>query len=206
MHLHHQAASVALVGGSNVPQIKLVSDEDLQVQTHALWEGGAVIIQGANKISEVSPDERNKFDIIVTHLGTCNFPCVGESSVMSHFKDYKEMIQKVRVMCPDAHIVMSGLLPQAGLDREVANDQIKRFNDALKAVGDDENEMNLHFCDNWPHFVKDEVVLDELYRDPDTFGIHVNNQGSEVLAQSIMLRVKQVFYQERLGDPLESSS
>ena len=201
---HHQAASVALVGGSNIPVIKLVSDEDLQVQTHALWEGGAVIIQGANKISEVNPDVREKFDIIVIHLGTCNFPCKGESSVMSHFKDYQEMIQKVRKLCPCAHIVMSGLLPQSGLEREVANDQLYDFNSALKAFGDDGSDSYLHYCNNWPHFVKDGQVLDGLFKDTETFGVHVNDEGSVVLARSIMHRVKQVFYWERLGASLES--
>ena len=204
--LYHQAATVALVGGSNVPHIQLVSDKDLQVQTHAIWEGGAVINQGAEKVSEVNRDIRDKFDIIVTHLGVCNFPCKGESSVMSHFKDYKDMTNKVRDLCPEAHIVMSGLLPQAGEDRQIANEQIRSFNAALKAVGDDDREPYLHYCDNWPHFVNDDQVLDELFKDPDTYGVHVNDPGSVVLAQSIMERVKQVFYWERLGVPLSPSS
>ena len=201
----HQAATVALVGGSNVPHIKLVSDRDLQVQTHALWEGGAVIIQGAAKVAEANPETREKFDVIVTHLGTCNFPCKGESSVMSHFKDYMDMTSKVREMCPEALIVMSGLLPQAGEDRQLANEQIKSFNSALKAVGDDEKEPFLYYCDNWPHFVESDQVLHGLFKDPDTFGVHVNDKGSVVLAQSIMQRVKQVFYWERLGVPLSPS-
>ena len=201
----HQAATVALVGGSNVPHIKLVSDNDLQVQTHALWEGGAEIIQGAHKVSEVNPDTREKFDVVVTHLGTCNFPCKGESSVMSHFKDYMEMTRKVRDMCPNAHIVMSGILPQAGEGRSLANEQIKSFNAALKAVGDDDKEPYLYFCDNWPLFVEGDQVLDGLFKDPHTYGVHVNDQGSVVLATAIMQKVKEVFYWERLGVPLSPS-
>ena len=205
IQLHHQAARVALVGGSNVPNIKLVSDTDLQVQTHALWEGGAVITQGADKVSEVDREVRDNFDIIVTHIGACNFPCKGEASVMSTFKDYRDMTNKVRDLCPDAHILMSGILPQAGEDRQIANDQIWSFNAALKAVGDDENEPNLHYCDNWPHFVKDGQVLDKLFKDPHTYGVHVNDPGSVILAQSIMQQVKKVFYWERLGVPLSPS-
>ena len=205
MSFHHQAAQVAIVGGSNVPNIKLVSDEDLHVQSLALWEGGAEIIQGAEKISEASKEVRESFDTVVIHLGTCNFPCKGESSVMSHFKDYMEMVKTVRDLCPNAHIVMSGLLPQAGEGRSLANEQISGFNAALKAVGDDESESHLHFCDNWSCFVKDGKVLDGLFKDPDTYGVHVNDLGSIELSASIMQKVKQVFYWERLGVPLSPS-
>jgi len=90
---------------------------------------------------------------------------------------------------------------------ELANEQIKRFNDALQSVGDDQNEPNLHFCDNWRHFVpEDGHVLSELYSDPHTSGVHVNDIGSEKLSMSLMKEVKKVYYCERLGVPLSPES
>ena len=148
-----RSIDLALVGGSNAPKIQLVSDESLKVSTVTLWEGGANIIQGADKVRELSPDDRESLDIVVLHLGTCDFPCQGSTSVVSHYLAYREVTTKVSQLCPNAHIIMSGILPQAGINRELANEQILCFNDALKSVGDDESEPNLHFCDNWTHFI-----------------------------------------------------
>ena len=201
--IHHQTANLALIGGSNAPKIQLVSDEDLKVTTVTLWEGGANIVQGPAKVKELSPDARESLELVILHLGTCDFPCVGTSSVMSHYMDYRDTTSKVSELCPNAHIIMSGLFPQAGANRELANEQIRRFNDALKSVGDDENEPNLHFCDNWDHFVsEDGHVLSELYSDPHTSGVHVNDKGSEKLSSNLMKEVKKVYYWERLGVPL----
>ena len=145
-------------------------------------------------------------DLVIAHLGTCDFPCSGTSSVVSHYLEYRDFTTKVSELCPNAHIIMSGLLPQAGNNRELANEQIKCFNEALKSVGDDETEPNLHFCDNWDHFVSEGHVLSELYSDPHTLGVHVNDQGSEILATNLMTCVKKVFYWERLGVSLDSNS
>ena len=48
-------------------------------------------------------------------------------------------------------------------------------------------------------------VLSELYTDSETFGVHVNDKGSEILSRSIMKCVKKVFYWERLGVSLDVS-
>ena len=201
-----QTAKVALVGGSNAPKIRLVSDDELLVSTVTLWEGGANIIQGANKVKEMSPDMRQEVELVILHLGTCDFPCVGTSSAMSHYMAYREITAQVSDLCPNAHIIMSGLLPQSGDDRELANGQLSCFNEALKATGEDDSEPNLHYCDNWGHFVSEEGhVLSELYTDSETFGVHVNDKGSEILSRSIMKCVKKVFYWERLGVSLDVS-
>ena len=204
--LHHQTAKVLFVGGSNVPNIQLESDEDLKVDPVALWEGGIEIIQGDNKVRELSPEDRANLDIIALHLGTCNFPCKGDSSVMTHYFAYMDMAKRISMLCPNVHIIMSGLLPQSGKGREIANEQIQRFNDALRSVGEDKNEPNLHFCENWSHFVSEGHVIDELYRDPHTLGVHVNEPGGVLLGKSIMQCIKKVVYWERLGVPLESTS
>ena len=204
--VNHQSANLALVGGSNAPKLQLVSDDQLKVSTVTLWEGGANIIQGANKVKELNPDVRESIEMVILHLGTCDFPCQGTSTVVSHYMDYRDVTTKVSALCPNAHIIMSGLLPQAGNNRELANEQIRCFNDALQSVGEDETEPNLHFCDNWPHFVSDGNVRNELYSDPHTLGVHVNDPGSDLLSCSIMQCVKKVFYWERLGISLDVQS
>ena len=125
---------------------------------------------------------------------------------MSHYMAYREVTAEVSRLCPNAHIIMSGLLPQSGDNRELANGQLCCFNEALKATGEDDSEPNLHYVHNWDHFMSEEGhVLSELYSDSETFGVHVNAKGSEILSRSIMKCVKKVFYWERLGVSLDTS-
>ena len=60
-----------------------------------------------------------------------------------------------------------------------------------------EEEGNLHFCGNSVYFEQEDGVIESLYRDADTFGIHVNTDGKDRLVASITAVIKEGYFREK---------
>ena len=108
---------------------------------------------------------------------------------------YVEGIHAILTDCPNAHIIMSSILPRAGTNKGRVNSQICDFNNLIRNLA--EEELNLHFCDNSVYFQEEEGIIDSLYNDSNTFGIHLNIDGRERLITSITSAIKEVYFHEK---------
>ena len=197
MHVH--VANVALVGGSNCKEMKMEGDEDISLNTTILCEEGLKIAVTAEKLEELSPEERERLDVVVMHVGTDDFPLEKDEYGEHLYMYYVAEMRKVRDDVPNVQIVMSSVIPQAGEHKERTNRQIKLFNDNLKGLGSDELEVNLNFCNNSPAFIDGEGnVSIALYSDSESVGVHINSTGKEILTQSLEECIKSVFFREKL--------
>ena len=194
--MHRHVANIALIGGSNCRDLNLEGDDEICLNTHVICEGGLRVSVAVEKLQELSPEERDRLNIVVMHIGTCDFPLEKDEDAEQVFTEYVETMNKVLDICPNIQIVMSSVLPQTGDNNEKTNRQIQKFNEELQALSIDEAKSNLNFCNNNVGFVDEQGVVDaSLYRD----SVHINPAGRNILARSIKECSKSVFFREKLA-------
>ena len=194
-NLHDHQLDVLLIGGSNCRDMNMEGDDQLKLNTSLLIQGGLPIEEMAEKIEELNAETKLNIAAIVVNVGACDFPVKEDRDVKRHYMNYVEGINTIRNDCPKAHIIMSSILPRAGKNKERANSEINLFNKMVQDLA--EEEGNLHFCSNSMYFEQEEGVIGSLYKDADTFGIHVNTEGKERLIASITAVIKEVYFKEK---------
>ena len=193
--MHRHVANIALIGGSNCRELSIEGDEEISLNTQVICEEGLKVAVAAEKLAELSPEERESLDLVVMHIGTCEFPLEKDEDAEHHVKDYVQTLSNVLDMCPNIQVVISSVLPQTGDSNERTNRQIQTFNEKLQALSLDEAKSNLSFCNNNVGFIDEQGVVDaSLYRD----SVHINPAGRNVLARSIKECSKAVFFREKL--------
>lgn len=193
--IHDHQLDVLLIGGSNCIDMNLDGDDQLTLNVSSLIQGGLKIDEMTEKLEEISEEKKKSVEVVVVNVGACNFPAEEDENVNRDFTQYEEGIHTILHDCPKAHVIMSSILPRAGAMKERTNSQIGAFNKMLEKLA--EEELDLHFCNNSVYFEQENGVIESLYRDADTFGMHVNTDGRERLATSITAVTKELFFIEK---------
>ena len=197
--IHDHKLEVLLIGESNCRHMALKSDDQLELKTTFLIEGGLKIAQAAEKLEEMNEEKKRDIGAVVVHVGSCDFPAKDEKEMGTHYDNYVELLNKVVTAVPHANIVISSVLPRAGTGKDEMNSQIQTFNSKIEDLAVHAQGINALFCDNSVHFQSEEGVLTSLYRDVETSGLHINTEGKDMLAASIVVSLKEMFFSEKLA-------
>ena len=144
------------------------------------------------KLEEISEEKRKETDIFVINVGACEFPVNSDTELDMIYTKYVEQLHGIVSTYPYANIIMSSVLPRSGEGKEDINSQIRIFNERLLTLSS--QELCLHYCDNDVHFNTEEGVNSTLYRDTETVGIHLNQEGKKRLESSITACIKEMYF------------
>ena len=206
-NIHDHKLNVVLIGGSNCRHMLLESDDQLQIETTSLIEGGLKIKNAAEKLEELNAEQKKDIGTVVIHVGACDFPAKDDNVVDTHYREYVELMNGVVTAVPHANILVSSVLPRAGAgkEKEKMNMQIEAFNAMVENLAFNSMIENVNFCDNSVHFKSEQGVIPALYGDVETFGLHINNEGKKRLAASIVDKMKEIYFSQKLVESAKVS-
>ena len=195
-------AKVLLMGGSNCRGLELQGEDWLDLAVTPLIQGGLLIEEAAEKLDECSKELKSETDIVVVHVGSCNFPANDFTDIDRHYTHYVELLNTITNNCPKANIVVSSVLPRNGHQNTNINDQIKTFNRKLAELA--WTEEKIQFSDNFGHFEGENDEVDRnLFKTSDRSGVHLNVDGQGRLATALVHCVKEAFFKRKLEAELE---
>ena len=185
-----------LIGTSNCRGLTLSGDDSMVVENALLSQGGLSIGEAHEKLEEVSTEKLKKCDTVIIHVGSCDFPVQSERKMNENYANYVELLDHVSTKCPQAHVLISSILPRGGDNRESVNGQIHKFNSQLSQLSC--REDMIEFVDNDVHFFNDSEVIKELFKGRDATGIHINDVGRARLEASFLQSVKEICFKRKL--------
>ena len=185
-----------LIGTSNCRGLKLCGDDSMVVENELLSQGGLSIGEAHEKLEEISSEQLKQCDGVIIHVGSCDFPVRSEKEMDENYTNYVELLDHVSKRCPQAHILISSILPRGGNGREVVNGQIHKFNNKLSQLS--HSEDRLEFVDNDTHFLSNTEVIKGLFKSRDATGIHVNDAGKARLEVSLLQALKEICFKRKL--------
>ena len=187
-------AEMLVFGGSNCRDTEpfLTDTGNLKINKTNLCVGGQKIASTTNKINDLSDDHKKRVNMVIVHVGSVDFPCT-EEDADHKLENYKQEVEVVHKECPNADIIMSGIIPRLGeseLTKET-NFQLDNFNKRLDGL----KEMNekFYFIDT-SHLYVDGVLRKELYKENDRGGLHLNEDGRKVMAEVWLSEVTRLCY------------
>lgn len=145
-------------------------------------------------MDNIYEEERKSIPLLVTNVGSVDFKETGDNDTERIYDEYIDMVEKLKILCPAADIVVSSIIPRRGEDRfckvnqDIA-DVNTRLHDRCK------NSVEFHFCDN------SDVVLDESHnvrKDCYQDNIHLTPTGRKDLCRSIFKKVKEVYFKRQM--------
>ena len=148
------------------------------------------------KLEEISSEQLKQCDGVIIHVGSCDFPVQSEREMDENYTNYAELLDHVSTKCPQAHILISSILPRGGNGRQVVNGQIHKFNNKLSQLS--HSEDRLEFVDNDTHFLNDTEVIKGLFKSRDATGIHINDAGKARLEVSLLQALKEICFKRKL--------
>ena len=189
-------------GGSNCRGLEPQGEDSLDLAVTPLIQGGLLIEEAAEKLDECSKELKSETDIVVVHVGSCNFPANDFTDIDRHYTHYVELLNTITNNCPKANIVVSNVLPRNGHQNTNINDQIKTFNRKRAELA--WTEEKIQFSDNFGHFEGENDEVDRnLFKTSDRSGVHLNVDGQGRLATALVHCVKEAFFKRKLEAELE---
>ena len=198
-------ANVLILGGSNSKRagerlMKISGSSEVKIVTTNFCKGGQKISTMCNKIHNLRKEQKENTSVAIVHVGCVNFPCDKEEA-KHNFERYKEEVDMLHQECPNADIVMMGIIPRSGESEFIsqANSQIRNFNKNL----DGHKELNekFYYLDSWKYLVDSEtdLVKAALYKEDDPEGIHLNPDGQDIIARAWLDEIERlsVMHHER---------
>ena len=190
-------ANVLLIGSSNCRELNIHGDDELQINVKPLIQGGLLIQEAAEKLDECSAEEKEQMDTVLVHVGSCNFPANGVDELERHYIHFVELLSTVSNACPNASMVVSGVIPRRGRQNANINSQIKDFNKKLQNLQWDNDKI--HFLDNFGFFIGDDGEVDkDLFKPADRAGIHLNIDGQKRLSGVFSDAIKEEYFKRKL--------
>ena len=195
--------NVILIGGSNCKNLTFPGDDHFNYNVEVLAQGGLSIGEAHEKLDECGEDILRAADIVVTHVGSCDFPIVDFKQMDENCKQYVELLNNISDKCPNAQIGVCSVLPRVG--NAIVNEQVSDFNKRLKALTEHENGELLMYIDNDVHFADESgIAKRKMYEDKDKSGIHINKEGKNRLASSLQGVFKEVCFGIKLQHSWEA--
>ena len=192
-----------LIGGSNCRDLEFSSDDNFNYEVDILTQGGLSIEEAPEKLDECSVEALSKADIVITHVGSCDFPIRDLTQMDENYNHYVELLGDITNKCPNAQIAVCSVPLRMG--NSIANEHIKDFNKRMKILTENESD-HLFFVDNEAKFLNAATgeVNKKLYEARDKSGIHVNKEGKKQLVSSIQCALKEICFKIKLHNAWES--
>ena len=195
--LTHNKMDMILIGSSNCRDIQIRGDEDLEINTHPLIQGGLLINEAHEKLDELDTAVCETADAVVFHVGSCDFSMESMDELETTYSDYVQMLTTVSKRCPRAMRLISSIPPRLEPLSSETNSQIKTFNAKLQQLA--QNVPNVLYIDNDACLTDAGQVSLSLYKDNDVSNIHLNGEGKRVLAGNMQDYLKDAYYKMKLA-------
>lgn len=192
---HKITMSAILIGGSNCRGLPMHGDDHVDFNIAPLIQGGLSIAEAPEKLEECNEETLRDAEAVIIHVGTCDFPFHDICEMDDSMNKYVELLSNVSTSCPNAQLIVSGLLPRMGKSKQPVNEQIIDFNKKLSKLA--YTEQNVTFLDNTVHFKDHRGVIEGLYLQKDRTGIHINGDGKERLSASFQAALKEAMFKNR---------
>ena len=142
---------------------------------HNVSKSGAKLCDVKNVMQNI---EITDVDAVVVHLGTNDLKYDETASVISNVINSLECVQ---TKWPEAAVAFSSILPRMGKSKVA-----KKFNSEAKFVNSAVahycvTSKKFHFLDNDAIFYENNAINRKLYNTDDPSGIHVNEEGAQVM-------------------------
>lgn len=198
--------SAVLIGGSNCRNLEFSYDDNFNYEVEVLAQGGLSIGEAQEKLDECTAEKLSNADIVITHIGSCDFPIRDISQMEDNVNQYVELLGDISNRCPHAQIAVCSVPPRVG--NATVNEQIGDFNKLLRKLTENEDDHEkLFFIDNDVAFVDEAgVVRRKLYEQRDKSGVHINKEGKTQLINSIQFSLREVCFKIKLHNAWDSVS
>ena len=186
---------VLVIGDSNCRDILY----DVPFNTEKQVLGGTAIFDVDELLGETTVPA-NKVTNVVLHVGTCDFDPARTNKVDTIYTEYVECIHNVQLRYPGADIIISGVLPRAprvGRKNEKLNGEILELNRKLSLL--EKEVSNIMSVDHDLSFVEKGMVRQNLYRQTDKTGVHINERGSQALSENLVNAIVEQCYKRKLA-------
>ena len=186
---------VMVIGDSNCRDILY----DVPFNTEKQVLGGTAIFDVDELLGETTVPA-NKVTNVVLHVGTCDFDPARTNKVDTIYTEYVECIHNVQLRYPGADIIISGVLPRAprvGRKNEKLNGEILELNRKLSLL--QKEVSSIMFVDHDLSFVEKGMVRQNLYRQTDKTGVHINERGSQALSENLVNAIVEQYYKRKLA-------
>ena len=188
--------NAVMIGTSNCRNLSLQGDDQLCLNMELLPQGGLSIEDAHEKLEEVSTDFQKKCDVVVIHVGSCDFPVRNTREMEENYTNYVELLNSISNACPQANILLSSVLPCSGEGKNRVNSQFRSFNQRLNELSQAEQQIN--YIENDMHFTDESGVISALFSSKDVTGIHLNEDGKMRLASNIQDALKGICYKRKI--------
>ena len=197
-------ANILLIGGSNCRDLQFKDDVQLDMRVTPLIQGGLLIEEASEKLDECTQTMRNDTDVVMVHVGSCNFPANDYADIDRHYTHYVELLNSISNSCPKAIVIISSILPRNGHKNVNINEQVNELNNKLSELA--WREDKIYFSDNNVHFGLGEGDIDrDLFKTTDKSGLHLNADGQNRLAKVMANAIKELHFKRKLEIQLEET-
>ena len=184
-----------LIGDSNVRDLRF--PPDLPLKVISVCTGGTTVQEIDERIKEVQVKEED-IKVVALHVGTCNFPGKGDGPTKAKdlYRDYVEAVNSVCARFKHADLLLSETPLRNQMDSKM-NEEIKHFNKMLKEMC--EKEANVIYVGH-DNLLKHDLPCPDYYRTNDKSGVHLNEQGRNIVCKNLTQGMIQAHYQNMLKD------
>ena len=88
------------------------SDDNLEIQATNYVTGGLKIKDAATKLNDIPNDELGKFQTVILHVGSTDFPVSCEKDFDNLYMEYVETLSDVSTKCSKAAVLISSVIPR----------------------------------------------------------------------------------------------
>ena len=127
-------ANSLLIGGSNCRGLQSKDDDQLDMRVIPLIQGGLCIDEASEKLDECNQKMRNETDVVMVHVGSCNFPANDYADIDRHYTHCVELLNSISNSCPRASVIIWSILPRNGHDNVNKNEQVNELNNKLSEL------------------------------------------------------------------------
>ena len=197
-------ANILLIGGSNCRDLQFKDDDQLDMRVTPLIQGGLLIEEASEKLDECTQTMRNDTDVVMVHVGSCNFPANDYADIDRHYTHYVELLNSISNSCPKASVIISSILPRNGHKNVNINEQVNELNKKLSELA--WREDKIYFSDNNVHFGLGEGDIDrDLFKTTEKSGLHLNADGQNRLAKVMANAIKELHFKRKVEIQLEET-
>ena len=175
--------NVIFIGDSNMKNVQF-EGENVKVfqKSGATYEHVGEVLEAAVEICGKTVEH------VVVHLGT-NDMLHNKGGIEDVEISIIEGTRKVQECFPESSIVISGILPKKGRNKNTAtfNENVKILNKLLNSIC--KRTPRLSFIDNTVEFSPNDNIKKKLFSDSD--GIQLNESGRKVLENTMIAAIKE---------------
>ena len=181
------------VGASNMSKMHFQEFKNVEFEYDNLSIGGLTINLVEQRVSQISPKDREKTEIIIVDVGACDFdrPEFDKEEIIG---DFKNMCQRLKTIFQEAQIIISGIRPLRGQKYEdtnwaiwEANESLEKWCTGLKEFG----FSDFHFINSFKLLTNEKHQVDHsLYEDH----IHLNESGLGFIRSLILDEVGKAYF------------